>query len=76
MGEHGLHSVSGGPMKTIWPGDTSIALQELAGLKRGKEQMAKELVDSVRRLASLAYYTTDPGRVPGSGQRGTSARVK
>ena len=29
--------------------DTSIALQELAGLRRGKNQSAKELADSARR---------------------------
>ena len=34
--------------------DTSIALQELAGLRRGKNQSAKELADSARRLASQA----------------------
>ena len=38
--------------------DTSIALQELAGLRRGKNQSAKELADSARRLASRAYYPT------------------
>ena len=32
--------------------DTSIALQELAGLRRGKNKSAKELADSARRLAS------------------------
>ena len=31
--------------------DTSIALQELARLRRGKNQSAKELADSARRLA-------------------------
>ena len=31
--------------------DTSIALHELAGLRRGKNQSAKELADSARRLA-------------------------
>ena len=39
--------------------DTSIALQELAGLRRGKNQSAKELADSARRLASLAYHSND-----------------
>ena len=39
--------------------DTSIALQELAGLKRGKNQSAKELADSARRLASQAYHSND-----------------
>ena len=34
--------------------DTSIALQELAGLRRGKE-----LADSARRLASRAYPSND-----------------
>ena len=37
--------------------DTSIALQELAGLRRGKNQSAKVLVDSARRLASRAYHS-------------------
>ena len=37
--------------------DTSIALQELAGLRRGKNQSAKELADSARRLASRAYHS-------------------
>ena len=39
--------------------DTSIALQELAGLRRGKNQSAKELADSARRLASRAYHLND-----------------
>ena len=39
--------------------DTSIALQELAGLRRGKNQSAKELADSGRRLASRAYHSND-----------------
>ena len=39
--------------------NTSIALQELAGLKRGKNQLAKELADSARRLASSAYYSNE-----------------
>ena len=37
--------------------DTSIASQDLAGLRRGKNQSAKELADSARRLASQAYYS-------------------
>ena len=32
--------------------DTSKALQDLARLKRGKNQNAKDLADSARRLAS------------------------
>ena len=39
--------------------DTSIALQELAGLRRGKNQSAKELADSARRLAFRAYHSND-----------------
>ena len=39
--------------------DTSIALQELAGLRRGKNQSAKELADSARWLASRAYHSND-----------------
>ena len=39
--------------------DSSIALQELAGLKRGNKQSHKELADSARRLASRAYYSND-----------------
>ena len=39
--------------------DTSKALQELAGLRRGKNQSAKELADSARRLASRAYHSND-----------------
>ena len=39
--------------------DTSIALQELAGLRRGKNQSAKELADSARRLASRAFHSND-----------------
>ena len=43
--------------------DTSIALQELAGLRRGKNESAKELTDSARRLASRATIpTTTPAR--------------
>ena len=36
-----------------------LAPQELVGLKRGKNQTAKELADSARRLASHAYYLKD-----------------
>ena len=39
--------------------DTNIALQELAGLRRGKNQSAKELADSAKRLASRAYHSND-----------------
>ena len=39
--------------------DTRIALQELAGLKKGKNQSAKELADNARRLASRAYHSND-----------------
>ena len=39
--------------------DTSIALQELAGLKRGKNQSAKELANSAICLASRTYYSND-----------------
>ena len=39
--------------------DTSIALQELARLRRGKNQSAKELADSARGLASRAYHSND-----------------
>ena len=39
--------------------DTSIALQELAGLRIGKNQSAKELADSARRQASRAYHSND-----------------
>ena len=39
--------------------DTSITLQELAGLKQEMNQSANELADSARLLASLAYYTND-----------------
>ena len=41
--------------------DTSIALQELAGLRRGKNQLAKELADSARRLGSGAYHSNNYG---------------
>ena len=37
--------------------DMGNALQELAGLRRGKNQTAKKLADSARRLASQAYYS-------------------
>ena len=39
--------------------NTSIALQELAGLRRGKNQSAKELAGSARRLASRAYHSNN-----------------
>ena len=39
--------------------NTSIALQELAGLRRGKSQSAKELADSARQLASRAYHSNN-----------------
>ena len=39
--------------------DTSITLQELAGVRRGKNQLAKELQYSARRLASRAYHSND-----------------
>ena len=57
--------------------DTSIALQELAGLKRGRNQSAKELADSARRLASRAYYSRkgEAPRIPDGGRRGASAEV-
>ena len=45
--------------------DTSIALQELAGLRRGKNQSAKELADSARRLGLSLE------RLCESGERGT-----
>ena len=34
-------------------------MQELAGLRRGKNQSAKELADSAMRLASRAYHSND-----------------
>ena len=37
----------------------SIALQELAGLRRRKNHSAKELADSARCLAIRAYYSND-----------------
>ena len=39
--------------------NTSITLQELAGLRRGKNQSAKELADSARCLASRANHSND-----------------
>ena len=39
--------------------DTSNALQELAALRRVKNQTAKELADNARRLACRAYYSND-----------------
>ena len=39
--------------------DTGIAFQELGGIKRGKNQSAKEIADSARRLASQAYYSNN-----------------
>ena len=39
--------------------DTNIALQELVGLRREKNQSAKELADFTRRLASRAYHSND-----------------
>ena len=39
--------------------EMSIALQELAGLRRGKNQSAKELADSARRLASREYHSNN-----------------
>ena len=43
---------------TLWPGNgNSVALQELAGLKRETNRSAKELADRARRLASRAYYS-------------------
>ena len=38
---------------------TSIALQELAGLRRRKNQSAKELADSARRLHSNEYASQE-----------------
>ena len=37
----------------------SNTLQELTGLKRVKNQTAKELADNTRRLARWAYYSND-----------------
>ena len=65
--------------------DTSIALQELAGLRREKNQSAKELADSARRLASRAYYSNDylcqPGQssapsFPNGSRRGPTVEVR
>ena len=39
--------------------DTSIGSKELAGLKSGKNQSAKELADCMRGLASRVYYSND-----------------
>ena len=39
--------------------DTSFGPKELAGLKSGKNQSAKELADCVRGLASRAYYSNE-----------------
>ena len=61
--------------------DTSIALQELAGLRRGKSQSAKELADSARRLASRAYHSNDyasqeKAALPNSSRRGSTIEVR
>ena len=60
--------------------DTSIALQELAGLRRGKNQSAKELADSARRLASRAYHSNDyasgTSRFPNGSRRGSTIEVR
>ena len=63
--------------------DTSIALQELAVLRRGKNQSAKELADSARRLASRAYYSNDcesgesgTPRFPNGSRRGSTIEVR
>ena len=60
--------------------DTSIALQELAGLRRGKNQSAKELADSARRLASRAYHSNDyasqeKAALPDGRRRGPTTEV-
>ena len=39
--------------------DMGVALQELAGLRRGKNQSAKELAESARRLASREYHSNN-----------------
>ena len=59
--ENGIRDQSGGPQASVFgqETDTSIALQELAGLRRGKNQSGKELADSARRLASRAYHSND-----------------
>ena len=57
--KNGVRYQSGSPPASVWTGNTSIALQELAGLRRGKNQSAKELADSARRLASRAYHSND-----------------
>ena len=58
MRRHGVSVEGRSPPKAI-RSDTSFALKELAGLKRGKNQSAKGLADSARWLASRAYYTND-----------------
>ena len=59
--EDGVHyRVEGLPRRFGQETDTSITLcNELAGLRRGKNQSAKELADSARRLASRAYHSND-----------------
>ena len=62
-GEDDVRYQGRGPPPSVWTRNTSIALQELAGLRRGKNQSAKELAYSVRRLASRAYHSNDyPGQ--------------
>ena len=72
----GVRYQSGSSPASVWTGtDTSIALQELARLRRGKNQSAKELADSARRLASRAYHSNDYASQDGS-RRGPTVEVR
>ena len=54
--------------------DTSIALQELAGLRRGKNQSAKELADGARRLCKPGESATP--RFPNGSRRRSTIEVR
>ena len=53
----GVRYQSGSPPASVWTGNRHQT--ELAGLRRGKNQSAKEPADSARRLASRAYHSND-----------------
>ena len=55
--ENGIRDQSGGPQASVWTRNGHQ--HRSAGVRRGKNQSAKELADSARRLASRAYHSND-----------------
>ena len=56
-GEDGVRYQSRGPPLSVWTRNGHQ--HRFTGVRRGKNQSAKELADSPRRLASRAYHSND-----------------